>query len=128
MAGMIEFSQSGNFKSTEAFLARLSKPSVASILDKYGRMGVAALANATPVNTGRAAHSWDYEVKISRAEYSITWTNSDIENGFPVVLMIQHGHGTGTGGYVQGVDFINPTLKPIMDKLADEVWKAVTSA
>lgn len=125
---MIEFSQSGDFKKTEAFLAQLSKPNVLSILDKYGRMGVAALANATPVSSGRAAESWGYVVQGSKTEYSITWTNSDIENGFPVVVMLQHGHGTGTGGYVQGYDFINPALRPIMDKLADEVWKAVTSA
>lgn len=125
---MLEFTQTGDFKKTEQFLSKLSKPSIASILDKYGRMGVAALANATPYTTGHAASSWSYEVKISRSEYSITWSNSDVENGFPVVIMLQYGHGTGTGGYIQGQDFINPALKPVMDKLADEVWKVVTSA
>lgn len=125
---MITFEQSGNFKNTEAFLAKMSRNNLFDTLDKYGRLGVNALSNATPVGSGLAAESWDYEVKKSRDQYSITWTNSDIENGFPVVVMLQYGHGTGTGGYVQGQDFINPALKPIFDQIANEVWKAVKSA
>lgn len=125
---MIEVKSSGDTKKTEAFLAKLQKPQVLSILHKYGQLGVSALANATPASTGRAAESWGYVVENNLKTWSIIWTNNDIENGFPVVIGIQYGHGTGTGGYVQGQDFINPALKPIMDKLADEVWKAVTSA
>lgn len=125
---MIEFKQSGDFKKTEAFLARLQKPQVLSILHKYGRLGVSALANATPASTGLAAESWGYLVENNATTWSIIWTNTDVENGFPVAIMLQYGHGTGTGGYVQGIDYINPALRPIMDQLADEVWKAVTSA
>lgn len=125
---MITITQSGNFNKTEAALKKMLEPNVLTILHKYGKMGVSALSNATPVATSRAATSWGYTVEGGKAGYSITWTNSDIENGFPVVIMLQYGHGTGTGGYVQGQDFINPALRPIMDKLADEVWKAVTSA
>lgn len=125
---MLTITQSGDFKKTEALLAKMAKPNLSALLNKYGQMGVSALSNATPASTGRAAESWGYIVETSARESRITWTNTDIENGFPVVVMLQYGHGTGTGGYVQGRDFINPALKPIMDKLADEVWKAVTSA
>lgn len=125
---MIEVKQSGGTKNTEAFLRKLQKPQVLSILHKYGQLGVSALSNATPASTGRAADSWDYVVENNNQTWSIIWTNSDVENGFPVVIGLQYGHGTGTGGYVQGIDYINPALRPIMDQLADEVWKAVTSA
>lgn len=125
---MITFEQSGDFHNLESFLKRMSKRDIFSTLDKYGRLGVNALSNATPADSGLAAASWDYEVKKSRDQYSITWTNSNVENGFPVVVMLQYGHGTRNGGYVQGHDFINPALKPIFDQIADEVWKAVKSA
>lgn len=125
---MITFEQSGDFRKTESFLAKMSKNDIFSTLDKYGRMGVSALSNATPATSGLAASSWNYFVKKSKSQYSITWTNSNIENGFPVVVMLQYGHGTGTGGYVKGYDFINPAIRPIFDKISNEVWKAVTSA
>jgi hypothetical protein len=118
----------GSFKNTEAYLRKLSKLDISSALHAGGQEGVSALASATPIDSGLASYSWDYEVKNAGGVYSITWTNSDIENGFPVAIMLQYGYGTGTGGYVQGQDYINPAMKPIFDKIADRVWKAVTKA
>ncbi len=106
----------------------MTKLDIPSILNRYGREGVNALSAETPRETGRAATSWSFEVVQSKGSYAIYWNNSDLENGFPVAVMIQYGHGTGTGGYVQGRDYINPAIVPIFDRIADEVWKAVTSA
>ena len=125
---MITFESKGDFKRTDSFLAKLLKRDIYSSLDKYGQQGVAALSSATPTESGLAASSWRYEVKREGRGYSITWLNSDVENGFPVAIMLQYGYGTGTGGYVQGRDYINPAIKPIFDKIAESVWKEVTSA
>lgn len=125
---MITFEQSGSFKNTEAFLQRIAKSRLSGILDGFGQEGVTALSKATPVESGIAANSWGYNVTQSKAGFSITWTNRDTESGFPVAVMLQYGYATGTGGYVQGRDYINPAMKPIFDKIADKVWKAVTSA
>lgn len=124
----IYFEQNGNFKKTDDWLRKLLKLDIASKLQKYGQMGVDALSRATPRSTGLAAESWGYNVESSRGSATITWTNHDIENGFPVVIMLQYGHGTGTGGYVQGEDFINPAIKPIFDQIADEIMKEVKRA
>lgn len=124
----IEFEVSGSFSKTEAFLKSVSKLDIMSILRSYGRQGVQALSAATPTDTGRAAYSWDYLVESSGGVYTITWTNSDIENGFPVAIMLQYGYGTGTGGYVHGRDYINPAIRPVFDQIAASVWKVVTSA
>lgn len=125
---MIKIKLGGSFKNTEKFLKAMARLDVGGVLDSCGKEGVAALASATPVETARAANSWSYEVARKGDVYSITWLNSDIENGFPVVIRLQYGYGTGTGGYVQGRDFINPAIRPIFDKIADRVWKEVTSA
>lgn len=125
---MITIESSGSFKNTESFLKFITNMNIRSMLNSYGKEGVAALSSATPYASGIAANSWDYEVSVSRKTYTIAWTNSDVENGFPVVIMLQYGHGTGTGGYVQGQDFINPAIRPIFDKISEKVWKAVTSA
>lgn len=125
---MFSISSSGSFSKTEKFLQTMAHLNVASILSKYAQEGVAALEIATPIKSGLTAHSWGYEVSASSGGYTIAWTNSDVENGFPVAIMLQYGYGTGTGGYVQGRDYINPAIRPIFDKIADEVWKAVTSA
>ena len=121
---------SGSFKRTEAFLTAMLKldSMIHKMLQTAGAEGARALASATPNETGLAARSWNYEVASSGGIHTVTWTNSDVENGFPVVIMLQYGHGTGTGGYVQGRDFLNPAIRPIFDKIADTVWKAVTSA
>lgn len=125
---MIRIQYHGSFKKTERFLAKISKLAIMQVLESCAKDGVEALSRATPRDSGRAAYSWGYKVSKRGGVYSIVWTNSDVENGFPVVIMLQYGHGTGTGGYVQGEDFINPAIRPIFDKIADRVWKEVTSA
>jgi hypothetical protein len=125
---MISFTSSGSFAKTIAFLTKSQKYDILKVLDQYGQEGVTALANATPTGSGLAANSWYYKVAYEGKSYSITWYNNDVENGFPVAIMLQYGYGTGTGGYVEGEDYINPTMKPIFDKISAEVWKAVTAA
>lgn len=125
---MISVNSSGSFKKTEAFLNSASRLSIPQILNKYGAQGAQALSAATRKESGRAASSWNYIVEHKGSVYSIIWTNNDIENGFPVAIMLQYGYATGTGGYVQGYDYINPVVRPIFDKIADEVWKVVTAA
>lgn len=124
---MIRFRHKGNFKNTERFLSGASKINFARKLVPYGDKGVAALASATPKDSGEAAASWGYEISTKSNQVKITWTNSKMAGGVPLVILIQYGHGTGTGGYVQGVDFINPALRPIFDSILNDVWKEVTS-
>jgi hypothetical protein len=125
---MISFDVSGDFRTTEDLLRKLSKLDVLELMRSFGEEGVAALSSATPTDTGLAAGSWSYDVQVSGGVYSISWTNTDVESDFPVALMLQYGYATGTGGYVQGRDYINPAMRPIFDQIADRVWKAVTSA
>ena len=125
---MISFESSGSFKRTETFLASLLKNDVQSQLSKYGREGVAALSQATPKDSGKAALSWSYQVTKTRTGHELSWHNNNVENNAKVVLLIQYGHGTVGGGYVQGRDFINPTMKPIFERIEHEVWKAVNTA
>jgi hypothetical protein len=125
---VISVTTSGSFDNTIRFLTKASHLDISGILHAAGQQGAAALASATPSETGLAASSWNYEVSGGVAGATITWTNSDVENGFPVAIMLQYGYGTGTGGYVAGRDYINPAMKPIFDQIADKVWKAVTSA
>lgn len=122
------FTSSGDFKKTEKFLKALSEADNFKALDKFGRQGVAALAAATPVDSGETAASWDYVITRTRSSWSIAFTNSHMAGTTPVAILLQYGHGTGTGGYVQGRDYINPAMRPIFDQIADEAWKAVTSA
>ena len=103
---MIKFTSRGSFTSSESFLKRMSRGDIFSSLDKYGAQGVQALASATPVDSGVTASSWSYQVKRTRNSYSIEWINSHIEEGVPIAIILQYGHGTGTGGYVQGQDYI----------------------
>lgn len=124
---MIVVKHRGNFNRTEKYLSRLSKLDINRILSKYGQEGVAALAAATPVDTGLTASSWSYEVGISSSAFTITWSNSHVNKGVPIAIILQYGHGTGTGGYVQGRDYINPAMQPIFDKIAEEAWKEVTT-
>lgn len=125
---MISFTVTGSTKRTEAFLRKVSKGDIFQSLDSSAREGVSALIAGTPVESGLAADSWGYEIEHSRGSVTIKWTNTDVENGFPVAIMLQYGHGTGTGGYVHGQDYINPAMRPVFDRIADQVWKAVTSA
>ena len=125
---MFSTSSSGSFAKTESFLRAVQKLPIERIIEPYAQAGVDALRTATPAESGLAASSWGYTIEHTGGVYTITWTNSDVENGFPVAIMLQYGHGTGTGGYVAGRDYINPALKPIFDKISEAVWKAVTSA
>lgn len=124
----ITFETSGDFNNMERFLQNVQKIDVGGILAGLGQEGVSALRGATPIETGLAAHSWFYEVSGSGGSYELAWLNGDIESGFNVIIALQFGHGTGTGGYVAGRDFINPAIRPIFDKIAERFWKAVTSA
>jgi hypothetical protein len=123
----ITFTVTGDFKSTEDFLQHVKSVNILSILDSCGEMGVTALSDYTPHDTGLAAGSWGYDVEANNGVYRIAWTNTDVESDFPVVIMLQYGYSTGTGGYVQGRDYINPAMAPIFDLIANKVWKAVTS-
>lgn len=122
---MIVLTQSGNFNNTERFLKGAKKLDIKRILESYGREGVRALASATPVDSGLTADSWGFRVTISKGSFSIVWTNSNVVNGVPIAIILQYGHGTGTGGYVQGRDYINPAIQPIFQKIADSVWLEV---
>lgn len=125
---MISFVVKRSGKRTEDSLRRMRNGDIYRSLDAAAKMGVNALASAVPQDSGLAADSWDYRIERSRNSVTITWTNNDIENGFPVAIMLQYGYGTGTGGYVQGRDYINPAMRPVFDDIADQVWRAVTSA
>jgi len=124
----ISFQSRGSFKTMETFLQRMSRGDIFRELEGLAQEGVAALSAATPKNSGTTSVSWGCEVKVGFRSSSITWTNTNVEDGFPVAIMLQYGHGTGTGGWVSGQDFINPTIKPVFDKIANKAWKAVTSA
>jgi len=123
---MIKVKCTGDFKNTTKFLERAQKMSVTEILNRYGKEGVKALAAATPKDTGETASKWNYEITTGRNKSSVTWTNDSQNDGVPIVILIQYGHGTKNGGYVSGVDFINPAIKGVMDRLADSIWKEVT--
>jgi hypothetical protein len=125
---MISFIVTGDFARIESFFDHVAKLDILSIMDSCGAEGVAALQSATPVDTGLAAGAWSYDTEVAKGFYRISWTNTDIENDFPVAIMLQYGYGTGTGGYVQGRDYINPAMAPVFDDIANKVWKAVTSA
>jgi hypothetical protein len=125
---VISFSSPDSFKKTEAFLRKVSLLKIDKLIESEARKGVNALSSATPVDSGVASVSWDYEILKTNNSVTIYWTNSDIEDGYAVAVMIQYGHGTGTGGYIHGIDYINPAMRPIFDQIAETVWKAVTSA
>ena len=123
---MISFRQKGDFSKTMQFLVKAKKGVKLSDLDKYGREGVAALASATPVDTGETANSWYYEIVHEDGTITITFNNSHIQNGVPIAVILQYGHGTGTGGWVEGRDYINPAIQPLFDKIAENAWREVT--
>ena len=125
---MISFRQKGDFSKLTRFLERAKNLVHLSDLDRYGREGVAALTSATPVDTGKTAASWYYDIKINKESASITFNNSNIQNGVPIAIILQYGHGTRNGGWVEGRDYINPIIQPIFDKIVEEAWKEVTKA
>lgn len=126
MAGGIRLTSKGDFKKTEQFLKFVSNASKNIKLDKYGQKGVAALASATPVDTGLTANSWNYKVEKSGSTISLVFYNTNVVSGVPIAIILQYGHGTGTGGWVEGRDYINPAIRPIFDEMADAIWKEVT--
>jgi hypothetical protein len=123
---MIVISQKGNFNKTTKFLKKAQKADYLKVLEKYGEEGVLALSSATPIDTGKTASSWGYEIVKTSKGYSLYWTNSNVNNHVQIAVIIQTGHGTRNGGYVQGRDYINPALRPIFDKIADSAWKELT--
>lgn len=124
---MISLEAKGDFSETEAWLRRMASGNIFAQLAKYGDEGVAALASATPADTGQTASSWYYEIIQDGRSWSIVWGNNHVENGQVIAVLLQHGHGTGTGGYVQGRDYINPALQGIFDRMAADAWKVVTA-
>jgi hypothetical protein len=125
---VISFTGKGDFSKTFKFLNSVDKLKIDTILNKYAKQGVTALAAATPIESGKTANSWDYSIKSSGKSAVIYWNNSNINDGVNIAVILQFGHGTGTGGYVQGRDYINPAMRPVFDKIADEVWREVTNA
>ena len=123
---MITITQKGSFNNTERYLSRLKRLEAFAVLQKYGSLGVAALSNATPVESGLTAASWSYSIVQRPRYFSIRWHNSHVERGIPIAVILQYGHGTGTGGYVQGRDYIMPAIRPIFDQIVAEAMKEVT--
>ena len=123
---MISFRQKGDFSKLNKYFERVKETAKIGILDKYGKEGVRALTSATPVDTGKTADSWSYDIKRQNGSVSIVFNNSNINNGVQIAIILQLGHGTGTGGWVQGRDYINPAIQPIFDKIANDAWKEVT--
>lgn len=124
---MISFKQKGDFSKTEKFLKKSFGRDYIDVLEKYAQQGVAALSAATPIDSGRTAVSWEYEIIQNDSSISIVWKNTNVNKGVNIALILQYGHGTRNGGYVSGRDYINPALQPIFDKMADAAWKEVTS-
>lgn len=122
------FSSSGSFDKTFAFLKEIESGNIFEDLDALAQSGVDALSRMTPIDTGLAASSWGYVIENTRESLTISWFNTDEEGGVNVAIILQYGHGTGTGGYVAGIDYINPAIQPIFDQIAEEVWRRVTQA
>jgi hypothetical protein len=122
---MIKFKVTGDFSKTVNSLKKLKEFVQKGNLDKYGQMGVDALKQATPRRTGKTAESWDYEIVTENNKVSIYWVNNNIQNGVNIAVILQYGHGTKSGRYVEGIDYINPAMKPIFEEIADKAWKEV---
>jgi hypothetical protein len=123
---MISFRQKGDFSKLTHFLEKAKEAVRFGDLDKYGREGVAALASATPIDSGQTANSWYYKIINKNGSATITFYNSNIQNGVPIAIILQYGHGTRNGGWVQGRDYINPVIQPIFDKIVNDAWREVT--
>ena len=123
---MIGFRQKGDFSKTVNLLKKMEQVHTLSIFDKYGREGVAALSSATPTDTGLTASSWYYKIEKTETSVTLVFCNSNIQNGVPIAIILQYGHGTRNGGWVQGRDYINPAIQPIFDKLSKDLWREVT--
>lgn len=125
---MITVKHSGSFKRTEKFLKKMSRSDFRAALEAYGEAGVQALAEATPKDSGETAASWSYEIRPVENGVKIYWKNSNVNDGVNVAILIQYGHGTRQGAYVEGIDYINPAIQPVIDKLSKAIWEEVTTA
>lgn len=123
---MITFRQKGDFSKLSRYLEKVKEAAKVGVLDKYGQAGVAALSSATPVESGLTAQSWYYEIEHTKTSAVIRFLNSNVNKGVPIAIILQYGHGTGTGGLVEGRDYINPAIQPIFDNIAEDAWKEVT--
>lgn len=123
---MISFRQKGDFSKLTSYLEKTKESIKLGDLDRYGREGVKALSSATPKDSGKTASSWYYEIEHKNGSVSISFHNSNINKGVPIAIILQYGHGTRNGGWVEGKDYINPAIQPIFDKIANEAWKEVT--
>lgn len=122
---MISFRHKGDFSNTKRYFDKIKEPVKSNVLARYGQEGVSALASATPVDSGATAGAWDYSISEGAGSFKITFTNSNVNKGVPIAIILQYGHGTGTGGYVQGRDYINPAIQPVFDKMAEAAWREV---
>lgn len=122
---MITIKTSGGFKKTRKFLKKMEEIDYIDLLEKYAIQGVEALSTSTPVNTGKTAASWTYDIRRTKYGLAIVWSNTNVVNGVPIAIILQYGHATRNGGYVEGIDYINPAIRPIFEKLANEAWEEV---
>lgn len=125
---VLSVSHSGDFSRTQQFLAKILKPDIRSRLEAFGQVGVQALASATPQRSGATAAAWGYKVEQKAGVWGISWTNTNRRKGVPIAIILEYGHATGTGGWVRGRSYIPRAIQPVMDKIADDVWKVVTNA
>lgn len=125
---MIRLTSSGSTAKTDKFLRYLKRMRISDAFIRGGEKGIAALASATPIDSGLTASSWEYEIIKDRNGYTLSWYNTNVNDGVQVAILLQYGHGTGTGGYVAGTDYINPAIRPIFDQIADELWEEVRNA
>ena len=123
----ITFKHHGDFSKTFNFFDRCQDLFKMGVFDKYGRMGIESLSALTPKDSGKTSRSWNYDIEISRSFAKISWYNTNVNDGANIAILLQYGHGTGTGGYVQGIDYINPAMRPIFDELVNAIWKEVTT-
>ena len=124
---MIKIIQKGDFSKTEKFLKKAKEADFYRHIEQYAQLGVEALREATPIDSGKTADSWSYEINITKKQAEITWINNNTNKGENIAILIQYGHGTGTGGYVRGRDYINPAMVSVFDKIVNEIWKEVTA-
>ena len=123
----VSFSNKGDFSKTIKFINKLKNVKINDILSKYGEIGVTALSQATPKDSGITSQSWNYKIEVKNNNASIVWYNTNVVKGVNIAVILQYGHGTRNGGWVEGTDYINPTMKPIFDKITNQVWKEVTN-
>lgn len=123
---LVVMKQSGSLKNFEGFLYKNRKRRLYQLLNEYGKQGVELLRDATPVDTGKTATGWDYEIEVSSQGVSLYWVNNNVNEGVPIAILTQYGHATRSGSYVQGVDYINPALRPLFESMATKLWKEVS--